>query len=208
MIERFNKLSLWVCEEILSYDHGRTRALALEKFIKLAEELKNINNFNDCFIIITALNSFQIKSLSKTWRRISFENVKLCKELNTLCAYSGNYAALREEIEKAKGGPCIPYLGYFLKEVAFIDEGPKYVKENSTGILNLVNCEKLKKVGKIFENIANYQSYEFKFKPAFQRGFLANVCPLSEEELTVISGKLGKYFNSFFIQFLCEIFIK
>ena len=190
LIERFNKLSNWVCEEILSYDSSKLRAYVIEKFLGLAVELKNINNFNDCLIIITALNSLQIKSLSKSWRRITFENVKNWKDLNNMCSFAKNYATLRKEIESNKDKPCIPYLGLFLKELAFIDEGIKYIKDK-----NLINLEKIRKVGKVLENFMHYKKLSYNFKPVFKLAFLTEPTPLSEDELTEISSKLEPNFS-------------
>ena len=44
LIERFNKITQWIMEEILSYDNSNDRAKIIEIFISVANELKNINN--------------------------------------------------------------------------------------------------------------------------------------------------------------------
>ncbi len=188
LIQRFNNLSLWVCEEILSFDKSKYRAYAIEKFLRLAMELKSLNNFNDCFAITCALNSLPIKSLSKTWRRISFEGLKTLQELNSLSSYSKNYACLRSELDKCQGS-CVPYLGYYLKELAFIDEGPKYTKDSK-----LINVEKIKRVGKIFESIQKFQTQFYNFKPIFYLSFLSDLNPKDENELIELSNNLGIYF--------------
>ena len=64
-IDRFNKLSLWIIEEILSYDKSSLRSKVIEKFILVAHECFLIYNFNDCFNIITALVNPLIKCLRK-----------------------------------------------------------------------------------------------------------------------------------------------
>jgi hypothetical protein len=186
MIDRFNKLSNWICEEILAYDSSKIRALIIEKFIRIAIELKEVNNYNDCLTVVTALNSLQIKTLNKTWTKISFENNKYWKDLNTLCSFDRNYLALREEVEKNQDKPCIPYLGIFLKELAYIDEGHKYIINKS-----LVNIEKMKKVSKILETLLDYKKLTYNFKPVFKLAFLSEPSPLTEDELTDISSKLG-----------------
>ena len=186
LIDRFNKLSNWVCEEILAYDSSRMRALIVEKFIRIGSELKEINNYNDCLTIVVALNSLQIKSLNKTWRKVSFESMKHWKDLNTLCSFERNYGALREEVDKNKNKACIPYLGIFLKELAFIDEGHKYIMNK-----NLINVEKIKKVSKIIDTLLSFKKYTYNFKPVFKLAFLAEPNPLTEDELTDLSSKLG-----------------
>jgi son of sevenless-like protein len=188
MIDRFNKLSLWITEEILAYDKAKLRSIVIEKFLKLALELKNLNNFNDCLIVITALSSYPIKTLTKSWKSISFDSVEIWKELTTLCSIGHNYAALRDETEKAKDKPCIPYLGLFLKELAFIDEGPKYLKDK-----RLLNIEKVKKVSKVIQNFLWFKNKDYYLKPVFKLAFLADPDPLNEDQLGDLSGQLGKF---------------
>ena len=133
---------------------------------------------------------FQIKSLQKSWNRISLERLVIYKDLEELFSYSKNFALLREEIEKVVNEPCIPYLGYFLRELAFLDEGPKYVKD-----ISLVNVEKIGKIQKVFDKIFKYQSLEYRFKPVYKLSFLADPSPLNEDQLTELSGNLGKNKN-------------
>jgi len=189
MIDRFNKICNWVCEEILSYDHKTNRVRAISKFIKIANFCQMINNFNDCVNIITALNNLSIKSLKKTWT-ILLKNPEISnmfKELNFLCSYTKNYENIRNEISMVKGQPCIPYLGLYLKELAFLDEGPKYINAN-----NLINLEKLQKVGEKIEEIKEFQSNYYVFVPVTKLSFLADPKPKKEETLLQISSKLGK----------------
>jgi hypothetical protein len=189
MIDRFNLISNWINEEILSYDNKDNRCKAIIKFIKTASVCQSFNNFNDCINIIAALNTSPIKSLKKTWQVVlkSTEITHLFRQLNNLCSYSKNYANLRAETACAKGQPCIPYLGLYLKELAFLDEGPKYVNEN-----NLINLDKIYKVGEKLKEIKEYQSKPYIFLPVARLAFLAEPQPKIEEVLLQISSKLGK----------------
>ena len=71
-------------EEMLSYDKKKIRAAILEKMIKVAIECKNICNFNDCVNIISTLNNFVIKSMTKTWLVMDQECCKWLEQLNSL----------------------------------------------------------------------------------------------------------------------------
>ena len=191
MIDRFNNLSLWICEEILSYDHKAIRAKTIVKFLKVAYVCKNLCNFNDCMNIVTALNMTQVKSLKKTWEIVmkNPENANLLKSLNSLCSYSENYHNLRNEISSAIGHPCIPYLGLYLKELAYIDEGPKYLNEN-----NLIFVEKIRKIGEKLEEIREFQSKPYIFLPVARLAFLADPKPKDDETLFHLSSKLEPKF--------------
>ena len=191
MIQRFNNLCNWVCEEILSYDCKVNRARAISKFIKIASFCQSINNFNDCVNIIAALNTLQIKSLKKTWSIVlkNSEIVNIFKELNSLCSYTKNYENIRNEISLVKGQSCIPYLGLYLKELAFIEEGPKYINDKQ-----LINLEKIERVGIKLEELKEFQSYPFIHLPVTRLAFLADPKPKKEETLLIISSKLGRYY--------------
>lgn len=188
MIDRFNLLTNWINEEILSYDKKTNRAKAITKFIKIASVLRSFNNFNDCINIVAALNTTPIKSLKNTWQVVlkNQETDNLLKSLNTLCSYSKNYHNIRAETSSTiKGQPCIPYLGLYLRELAFLDEGPKYIDEK-----NLVNLDKLYRVGEKLIEIKEYQSIPYVFLPVKRLAFLAEPQPKSEEVLLQISSKL------------------
>lgn len=98
LIDRFNSLYLWIIEEILSYDMKRFRYKVIEKFIVVALYLKEMRNYNDLVVIVSALNSYIIKGLEKTLLRIG----KIFKdhwiELTALCSYDNNYACLRKAL--------------------------------------------------------------------------------------------------------------
>jgi hypothetical protein len=191
-IDRFNKLSLWVTEEVLSYDKSNDRAKAIEKFILVAKECVNLNNFNDCFNIVNALNTFPVKRLNKSWRKIiNFETMNTLMELNELCSFSKNYASLKVEVKKAARSACVPYLGVYLKDLAFLEEGPKYLKGD------LVNIDKIKKFGDIYNDVSVCSKIAYDFKPVFILSFLAEPQPDSEENLIDLSNKLEPKFTLF-----------
>ena len=43
IIQRFDKLTLFIIEDILSYDEPKKRAESIIKWIKIAEQCKNLN---------------------------------------------------------------------------------------------------------------------------------------------------------------------
>jgi len=211
LIERFNKISLWACEEILSYDKSSLRKLVLDKFINIAYILCKMNNFNDSFSIVTALNSFFIKDLKKSWRRIDVNlSIPKAKELNDIFSNSKNFAQLRKQIDNCSGKPCIPFLGLYLKDLSFLDEAEKYILskecvEKEKILKYYLNVDKIKKVDIILKKFEENQKFKYQFKPVFKLSFLANPDPLSEKSLIDLGRKLGNYY--FFIRILNLILI-
>jgi len=100
IIDRFNKISLWIQEEILSYDNSFQRTLALSKVIDIITELRKMNNFNDAINLITAINSLPIKYLHKTFNKLDSNKKNLLKEHCTFFSSENNFNNLKEEIDK------------------------------------------------------------------------------------------------------------
>ena len=199
IILRFNKISRWIMEEILSYDSSKDRAKVIEIFILVAEELRNLHNLNDCFAIITTFNHLCIKRLKKTWKYVSQFSKNKQKELAKLCSILKNFENIKNEflqyknnisdINELKEG-CIPYLAPYLKDLAFLEEGHKYFNENK-----LMNIHKILIVGKIIKNIKESQMFIYFYKPVFSLAILSDPEPLEDNELTNLSESLEPKFK-------------
>jgi len=199
LIERFNKISLWACEEILSYDKSSLRKLVLDKFVNIAHILFKMNNYNDAFSIVTALNSFFIKELKKSWKRVDANSsIPKAKELNEIFSHAKNYAKLREMLDSCLGMPCVPFLGLFLKDLSYMDESQKYIVSKQEQNIHLLNLEKIKNVDVVLKKFEQYQKVKYEFKPVFKLSFLAEPDPLSENLLIEFARKLGNFYKLFF----------
>jgi hypothetical protein len=186
-IERFDKISLWVVEEILSYDKKSRRAKAIESFINISMECKNLKNFNDCRNILSGVNHFIIQNLHKTWKKVGEKSLETFKSLNDFCSYVKNYKQMREELKLSLGDPCVPYLGLLLMKLAFIEEGPKYIDKGK-----LMNVEKIMKVNKEISFFFEFKSQLYNFNPIEYLNILYVPKPLTEKELEILADKLGK----------------
>ena len=199
IILRFNTISRWIMEEILSYDSSKYRAKVIETFINVAEELRNIHNLNDCFAIITTFNHLCIKRLKKTWKLVSQNAKNKQKELSKLCSILKNFENIKNEflqyknnvtdINEIKEG-CIPYLAPYLKDLAFLEEGHKYFNDNK-----LINIHKILIVGKIIKNIKESQMFIYFYKPVYSLAILSDPEPLEDNELTALSEALEPKFK-------------
>ena len=194
LIIRFNKISKWIMEEILSYDSSKDRAKVIELFLCVAQELRNIHNLNDCFAVITTFNHLCIKRLKKTWKQVTQHSKNLQKELSKLCSILKNFEAIKNEFLQYKNNindindlkeGCIPYLAPYLKDLAFLEEGHKYFNDNK-----LINIHKLLIVGKNIRNIKESQIFIYSYKPVYSLAFLSDPEPLEDNELTTLSEAL------------------
>ena len=199
LINRFNKISKWIMEEIMSYDYSRDRCKVVEFFISVAEELKNIHNLNDCFAVITTFNHLSIKNLKRTWNKVTDEAKNKLKELSDLCSILKNYEYIKKEYLEYRNNikdinsiseGCIPYLAPYLKDLAFLEEGQKYFNKNK-----LININKIIIVGKIIQNIKESQMFVYEYKPVYSLAVLSDPDPLDEDKLTSLSESLEPKFN-------------
>ena len=199
LIIRFNKISKWIMEEILSYDSAKDRAKVIEIFLCVAEELRNIHNLNDCFAVITTFNHLCIKRLKKTWSNVSEVAKTRQKHLAKLCSILKNFEAIKNEFNQYKNNitnineleeGCIPYLAPYLKDLAFLEEGHKYFNDKQ-----LINIHKILVVGKNIKNIKESQMFVYSYKPVYSLALLSDPEPLEDDELTTLSESLEPKFK-------------
>ena len=141
-IDKFNRLTFFIIQDILSYDFAKDRAKIVEKWVKIADYCRERKDYNDCVAINSALNNYIITGLNKTMNEISKDKKELMKSISRFCRYQGNYKKLREDMDKLDNNEFyIPYLGMLLKDLAFFEENSKYIINDI-----LINFEKLENV--------------------------------------------------------------
>jgi hypothetical protein len=183
-VERFNNISFWVIEEVLSYDYSSDRAKVIDKFIHIANELSQLKNFNDCMSIVSALGQMILTKLDKSWKKVTSKNMTLYRKIKKLLNFQNNYKNIRDEITKCinEQKPFLPFLGYYTKRICFLEESGPYV--NKAG---LINVDKISQVEQILSEFyeKNIQQYSFDIKDDIRNKLSILQCldPNTEEEL-------------------------
>ena len=192
VIERFDKVSYFVIEEILSYDKKKLRAKMIEKFILVADELDALRNFNDCMNIKSCLTHFIIRNLHKTWKLVGQEYKNIVSKLNRKYSFDKNFSSLREHIEQCKKNNLsyIPYFGLVLKDIAFNEEGHKYTNEK-----RLINIQKIKNIKNIIDSFFAFKQNSLFVRHIYGLEILNELNPKSEKELETISNCLEPIFT-------------
>jgi len=195
VVERFNTISFWVIEEVLSFDYSGDRGKVIEQFIQISNELKNLNNFNDCMSIVSALGQMILTRLNKSWKKVSSKNMTILHKIKKLLNFQNNYKNIREEINKCltEEKPFIPFLGYYTKRICFLEETGPYV--NKSG---LINVDKIAQVEQILSEFYDKNKFKYTFEISNniknKLSILQCLDPLSEEELEEQGNKIEPTF--------------
>lgn len=122
MIEHFNHLAYWVTNFILLRDKPKHRAMMLEKFMKVARKLRELNNYNSLGAILAGLNGTAIHRLAATRDLISPIIAKDFMKLEILMGTQKSHFAYRLAWENSSGER-IPYLPLHRRDLVSAAEG-------------------------------------------------------------------------------------
>ena len=192
-VTRFDKLILFIIEDVYAYDAEEVRAQCIEKWAKIAIQCRKYHNLNDCLIITSAFSHFLLRRLKKTWQKVSKESMDEINDLKSFCDLSNGYARLKEDIEKCleEDDVYIPYLGMVLKEIINLNEKLRYIKDKF-----LINFDKIRRVSESLNRFFLFQNQAFKFRPIDARNiFFEQIDPKPEEELEKLGDKLEPKFT-------------
>jgi len=159
MIHRFNEVSNWAQWQIVSEPNVKKRAAVIRKLIKVTEELKKLNNLNAVFVFVSALRSAPVNRLKKTWEEVPKALQKQAEEFDAVTSTASSFAAYRLELHNANP-PCIPYMGVYLSDLTFIEEGNPDFLENG-----YINFFKRRMVAEVIKEIQQYQQTPYNLTP-------------------------------------------
>jgi len=144
------KLTGWVISSILSEADGKRRAFILKYFIKVGERCLTLNNYNTLIAIQVAFNSSTISRMKKTWECLSTKTRQTFEVLKKATDHSRNYANYRNNLKKLNL-PCLPFLGLYLTDLTFTDDGNQDMRGK------LINFDKYARTARIISDLSRYQ---------------------------------------------------
>jgi len=165
MIHRFNLVSEWVAKQILTGATGADRKRVTELFIDIAEECFKLNSFNLVMSILSAFTTSSLHRLQSLWDSklggISSAAQQKLRNLQTKLSVEKNMLSYRE-LFKSVSPPKIPFLGMYLQDLTFIDDGNNDFLDEENGILNF---DKRMKLAAIISIIQRLQQEPYKLAP-------------------------------------------
>uniref|UniRef100_A0AAR2J9L0 Ras protein-specific guanine nucleotide-releasing factor 2a n=1 Tax=Pygocentrus nattereri TaxID=42514 RepID=A0AAR2J9L0_PYGNA len=184
--QHFNDVSNLVASQIMSHTDVGSRASSIEKWVAVADICRCLNNYNGVLEITSALNRSAIYRLKKTWAKISKQTKALMDKLQKTVSSEGRFKNLRETLKNCNP-PCVPYLGMYLTDLAFIEEGtPNFTEEG------LVNFSKMRMISHIIREIRQFQQtpYRIEHQPKVTQYLLDKALIMDEDTLYDLSLKI------------------
>ncbi|XP_059157682.1 ral guanine nucleotide dissociation stimulator-like 1 isoform X2 [Physella acuta] len=184
-IQQFNNVSLRVIATVLKTRELKTsqRAKVIQKWILIAQDLRELKNFSSLKAIITGLQSHPVYRLRKTWTALSKDAMVLFEELSEIFSVENNQINSRELLMKEATAKfpdldsqsktlkrknlqkrrswidngivqgTVPYLGTFLTDLTMIDTALPDTIEDG-----LINFEKRRKEFEVLAQLKLLQS--------------------------------------------------
>jgi len=177
LIDFFNNLSNFIITLICSEENAKERGKLIRKFVKTIVYCRQNNNFDSCQSINAALSSASVYRLQISWfyaksKKKLFEDYEAINEI----LHSPAFSLLRKTI-KSSNPPCIPYIGMYLTDLTFTEDGnPNYLRVDPPRD-DIINFEKMRKVASSIQDIILYQQKPYNF----------NTVPIIQEALNRIS---------------------
>ena len=193
-IDRFNKLVLFIIEDIFSYDNKKVRCQCIEKWVDIALKLQELHNYNDLIMINTCFVNLTLKKLKLTFKKLSNKYKNIIKEMNAFCSSEDSYLNIRKLIFNSKGIPYIPHLGIILKVITNIEE-MNYITDD-----NNINFEKLVKLHNVLKTFNEFKKTKFYCEKSKELDILANLKPKTLEELDEMVGQIEPKLKVFAIR--------
>ncbi|XP_051876626.1 ras-specific guanine nucleotide-releasing factor 2 [Pristis pectinata] len=184
--QHFNDMSNLVASQIMMHADVSSRTISIEKWIAVGDVCRCMHNYNGVLEITSALNRSAIYRLKKTWAKVSKQTKAQMDKLQKTVSSEGRFKNLRETLKNCNP-PCVPYLGMYLTDLAFIEEGtPNFTDEG------LVNFSKMRMISHIIREIRQFQQtpYRIDHQPKVIQYLLDKTMIMDEDTLYELSLKI------------------
>ncbi|VDM00334.1 unnamed protein product [Schistocephalus solidus] len=126
------------------------RAACIEKWTAIADICRCLQNYNGVLQICAALENSSIHRLKQTWQCVAKQSKQTVEKLLNLVTTNARFKNMREALHRCDP-PCIPYLGMYLTDLSFIEEGTPNVTEHG-----LINFCKMRMLAHVLMEVRRY----------------------------------------------------
>ncbi|KAL0088342.1 ras guanine nucleotide exchange factor domain-containing protein [Phycomyces blakesleeanus] len=174
-IEYCNNVTAYVTAAILSQKDIKRRCNLIKYWVQVADRCKHLNSFNTCMAILSAFDNSAVGRLKRTWEMVGTRTHQMLSSIRKLMGANRNFNQYRILV-RSINPPCIPFLGIYLQDLTFIEDGnPTYLKSSK----DMINFAKQTMIAEVVQEIRQYQLVPYRLKPvdeiqAFIRANLKN----------------------------------
>ncbi|KAM9971336.1 hypothetical protein ACTFIW_011313 [Dictyostelium discoideum] len=191
MISKSTQFSFWVAYVILMEPKKEKRIKIFEKFCEVGKYLLKMNNFNSLMGLNAGLNLTCVHRLKKTKKKLSSSAISILTELERIFSSKKSFKNYRDHLSTVQL-PCIPYLGFNLTDITFIEEGnTDNVSSTDPAAANigpLINFKKRELLYQAWADLSRFQETPYTFQPEEPLNtFLLNFPILDDKELYDLS---------------------
>jgi len=175
LIAGFNQVNARVISSILLARSSRKRVKLLEWFLQLLYHLRELQNFHGVMSVLSALQSSPLFRLKKMWLAAS-KKTDILESTAKLMSPQKSCKEYREVLGNCSP-PLLPYIGVYLTDLTFIEDGNPNLKGG------LINFQKHRMCAEVLRQIRLYQQtpYNLVGQPSILEHF-QSIPILSEDE--------------------------
>ncbi|KAJ2389750.1 hypothetical protein GGI05_003405, partial [Coemansia sp. RSA 2603] len=152
--------TLWVTANILLEHEIKRRAAVIKYFINFAEHCRNLNNFNTLMSVLGALTSVPVERLTRTWQAVQQKSLSTYNTLKQIMRTDRNFAEYRDSLHSCNP-PAIPFVGVYLQDLTFIEDGNDDMITNT----RLINFAKRQRTAGTIRDLQQFQNVPYNLTP-------------------------------------------
>ncbi|KAK3818342.1 MAG: ras guanine nucleotide exchange factor domain-containing protein [Benniella sp.] len=157
MIEASNLYSNWINEIVMNEKDPKKRAAVIKHVISIGEKLRQLNNFSMLSATTAALAHCAVHRLKRTWELVPGRSMTALATLQNVMSSAKSWANYRQELHSTNP-PCVPFLGIYLTDLVFIEDGNlDFIK----GTDQHINFYKRVRTAEVIREIQQYQSVPY-----------------------------------------------
>jgi hypothetical protein len=159
MQEHFDHLAAWIANFILLRDKPKHRALMLEKMMRVARKLRELNNYNALGAFLAAIRGTPVHRLQATRELIPPAVGKDWMKLEILMTPSRSYQAYRLAWDNSSSER-IPYIPVHLRDLTTAEQGNStFIGDEQTG---RINWKKFEVMGEVIVSLQKAQGLPYR----------------------------------------------
>jgi hypothetical protein len=159
MIDHFNHLASWVANFILLRDKPKHRAMMLEKMMRIARKLRELNNYNALGAFLAGIRGTAVHRLAATRELIPPAIGKDWMKLEILMSHSRSFQAYRLAWDNSSAER-IPYIPLHRRDLVTAEEGNQtFIGDEKTG---RINWKKFEVMGEVIVSLQKAQGLPYR----------------------------------------------